>query len=89
MYPTYRPKNPEDMPVDNVVVLQGPPETADEVIAEARNCGAVSKDDDGDDLFWIVYEDTPDTAWSMSEDWLREHYELDLEDEEHDAQSPD
>ena len=29
------------MPVDNVVVLQGPPETADEVIAEARTAYAV------------------------------------------------
>jgi hypothetical protein len=74
MYPDNPPKKPANIPVKKVIVLQGPPETADEVMAGAREHGAVQSTDDGD-IFWIVYEDRPNTAWPCTEEQLRKSYE--------------
>lgn len=59
-----------NMPVQYVIVVQKDDTDADEVIAMARDYGAVRVGGDGE-VFYVVFEETPDRVDPMTERALR------------------
>ena len=68
MYGDY---SPESRLTDRVLVLEASDLDANEVIENARDQGAVSKDYDGDEIFWIVFTTEPRRVWDFTEKSLR------------------
>jgi len=59
--------------VEHVLVIEGTDKqcTIDEIIEEARDVGAVSEDEDGNETFWIVFANDPRRVWDFTERSLR------------------
>ena len=56
-----------------VLVLEDGDKDADQVIEEARQEDAVTKDGDGNEIFWIIFENEPRRVWDFTERSLRRH----------------
>ena len=66
----------DDPPVPNaktrivIVIEKGDSSRPDEVISFARDIGATTHDD-GEDVFWVVFDNEPRRLWDFSEAILR------------------
>jgi hypothetical protein len=72
MYADFPPE-PNAGRVEQVLVIEdGDSEnTVDEIIEEARDAGAVCEDNDGDEIFYIVFAEEPRRIWDFTERSLR------------------
>tara|TARA_Y100001970_G_C14152463_1_gene813534 strand:+ start:1068 stop:1355 length:288 start_codon:yes stop_codon:yes gene_type:complete len=65
----------DDPPYPNTpskkVVVVGGKKDVDKVIRLARQNGATTRDYDGNEVFWIVFEDKPKRIWDFTERALR------------------
>lgn len=64
------------LPTKQIIVIEAKdkPYTlffVDEVIEKARMFDATSRDGDGDEIFWIVFDSEPKRPWDMTESALR------------------
>ena len=70
----YGDHSPEPRLTSRVLVLEENDLDTDKIIKNARDEGAVSTDGDGDDIFWIVFQDEPRRVLDFTEKCLRNEF---------------
>ena len=62
-------------PVEQVLVLEegDNQHTIDEIVEEARDAGAIAKDSNGDEVFYLVFAEEPRRMWDFTERSLRKY----------------
>lgn len=58
-------------PTRKVLVIEESDSNVDAVIEKAKECGATSKDYDGNIVFWMVFAENPRRMWDFTEESLR------------------
>ena len=73
MYVDYSPdsKHTERFGVSKVLFLEIGDIDVEQAIESAYEAGAVTRDSDGDELFWVVVPHNPKRVWDMTERVLR------------------